>query len=323
MSGTAGDARPAGGAPCRAAELGGFLEPVRSGGALLWREGAEGVEVVLVRRSGRGDLTLPKGKLKDGEHLVAGAVREVVEETGLTPVLGRRLPPQHYLKDGWPKRVEWWAATPAGGSGEIDRLPDEEIDLVEWVPAGRARTRLTHDHDVEVLDHFLAGPAETFPVVVLRHMSAGDRHTWEGDDLLRPLDAVGRADALALPPLLGAYGEFRVVTSAAARCAESVLPYTVRSGMTARTERAFTVLDGHGPDREAARGAFARVLGEGLPTVVCTHGELVPDLVEEGLTRLGAPVPRQLGLGKGAFWVLHVSVPGGELVSAERHGVGG
>ncbi|WP_374058435.1 hypothetical protein, partial [Marinitenerispora sediminis] len=29
-------------------------------------------------------------------------MREVGEETGLRPVLGRRLPDRRYLKDGWP-----------------------------------------------------------------------------------------------------------------------------------------------------------------------------------------------------------------------------
>ncbi|WP_236567671.1 NUDIX hydrolase [Nocardiopsis sp. FR6] len=309
----------------RRTAVGGFLEPIRAAGALLWRPGPHGPEVVLVRRPERGDWSLPKGKLKKGEHPLTGAVREVREETGLTPVLGRRLPPQRYLKDGWPKQVEWWAATPADPGGEIDYPPNEEVDLVEWVDAREARERLTYDHDVSVVDDFLAGPPTTFPVILLRHLSAREKRGWEDDDLLRPLDRAGRADALELPRVLAAYGRPRVVTSAAARCTESVLPYTVEYEVSARTERAFTVhaeaADPEAHGVEEAREAFARILDEGLPTVVCTHGELVPHLMTEALSRLGAPFTQQLSLRKGSFWVVHVAAPDGGLASVERHAV--
>ncbi|PDP86179.1 DNA mismatch repair protein MutT [Glycomyces fuscus] len=327
VEGSVEGARGAG--PLRETAVGGYLEPIRAAGALLWREGPDGTEIVLVRRPDRGDWSLPKGKLKSREHPVTGAVREVVEETGLTPVLGRRLPPQRYLKDGWPKQVEWWAATTADPAAGIDYPPNEEVDLVEWVPVGEARDRLTYDHDVRVVDNFLAGPATTFPVILLRHLSAGEKRAWSDDDLLRPLDGTGRADALALPRVLSAYGRPRVVTSAAARCTESVLPYTVGYDVPTRTERAFTVhtppggsFPGGSPyGAEEAREAFARILAEGRPTVVCTHGELVPQLMAEALTRLGAPVSQQLGLRKGSFWVVHVTSVGGGLAAVERHSV--
>lgn len=287
---------------------------VRAAGAVLWRDGERDREVVLVRRPDRGDWTLPQGELKNGEHPIIGAVREVEEETGLPPVLGRRLPARQQLKDGRPRRVEWWAAT-------SERLL--EVEDVEWVPIGEARERLTHDHDVQVIDDFRAGPAETFPIILLRHLSAGDKRSWPGSDLLRPLDEVGRADALALPRMLNTYGNPRVVSSATARCTESLLPYTVECDAPMRTERAFTVgRGGRGYEVEEAREGFARILDEGLPTVVCTHGELIPELITEALTRMGAPLPRQRGLRKGSFWVLHVSVDGA-LAGVERHDVRG
>ncbi len=319
---SAGDHGAAAAAPAPATAAGGYLEPIRAGGTVLWRRSGAGTEVVLIRRPARDDWTLPKGKLKNGEHPIIGAVREVQEETGLTPVLGRRLPPQRYLKDGWPKQVEWWAATPAEPGGAIDYQANEEVDRVEWVPVAEAGARLTYDHDVQVLDTFRAGPAETFPVILLRHLSAGEKRTWDGSDLLRPLDEVGRADALALPRVVGAYGRPDVVSSAAARCTESVLPYTVEGDVRLRTERAFTVREGTPSyDVEAAREAFGRILDAGRPAVVCTHGELVPDLMEEALTRLGAPITQQLGLRKGSFWVLHVAA--GALAGVERHAVRG
>jgi 8-oxo-dGTP diphosphatase len=308
--------------PPRETAVGGYLEPIRAGGAVLWRPGVNGgTEVVLIRRPLRDDWTLPKGKLKNGEHPIIGAVREVQEETGLTPVLGRRLPPQRYLKDGWPKQVEWWAATPAEPGGIIDYKPNDEVDAVEWVPIDEACERLTYEHDADVLDNFRAGPAHTFPVILLRHLSAGEKRNWTGHDLLRPLDETGRADALALPRVLGAYGRPRVVSSAAARCTESMLPYAVECDAPMRTERALTVRDGV-YDVEEARDAFRSLLAEGMPSAVCTHGELVPQLLTEALEWLGAPTPQQSGLRKGSFWVVHVSSEG-TLAGVERHAARG
>jgi 8-oxo-dGTP pyrophosphatase MutT (NUDIX family) len=56
--------------------------------------------VVLVHRPGWNDWSFPKGKLDPGEPAVAGAVREVVEETGLAVRVGPRLPDQQYLVNG-------------------------------------------------------------------------------------------------------------------------------------------------------------------------------------------------------------------------------
>ncbi|MDA0565504.1 NUDIX hydrolase [Streptomonospora sp. S1-112] len=307
----------------------GYLEPIRSAGAVLWRGDPATVdtdpaarEVLLVHRPDRDDWSLPKGKVKNREHLLCAAVREVTEEAGLAPVLGHRIPPQRYLKEGWPKQVEWWAATAAGESAFE---PNDEVDRVEWLPLDKARQRLTYGHDVQVLDNFASGPARTFPLVLVRHAAAGDKSTWDDDDLLRPLDAAGRADAQELAQVLSAFGAPRVVSSAAARCTETVLPFTVATGADLRTERAFTAqtvgADTTVFDRDAAAEAFAGLLEEGRPTVVCTHGELVPVLMREALGLLGAPVTQQLSLRKGAFWVLHVAHADRALAAVERHAV--
>lgn len=310
--------------PPRDTAPGGYMEPIRAAGAVLWREApGGGREVALVHRPDRQDWTLPKGKVKNGEHVLDAAVREAAEETGLRPVLGRRLPPQRYLRDGWPKLVDWWVARP---SGESSFTPNEEIDAVEWCAPAEARERLTYDHDVQVLDNVFSGPLETFPLVLLRHTSAGEKRDWSGNDLLRPLDESGREDAWGLARVLGAYGLMRVVTSAAARCTETVLPYAAEQGAEVRTLPALTAGvhgDASAVDAEAACREFGRLLDEGLPTLVCTHGELVGHLMREALGRLDAPVTQQISLRKGNFWVLHVPVGERTLAAVERHPASG
>src|SRR5690606_25473786 len=85
------------------------------------------------------------------------------------------------------------------------------------------------------------GPLRTTPLVILRHASAGEKADWHDADELRPLDAAGRAEAVRLAGLLHAYGHARLISSATARCLETVLPYARRTGASIETDPAFTV----------------------------------------------------------------------------------
>src|SRR5262249_19654316 len=86
-------------------------------GALLWRPGAQGPEVVLVHRPRYDDWSFPKGKSMPGEHVLITAVREVAEETEIEITLGRKLRTVRYLSDGRPQQVDYWAARPPGAAG--------------------------------------------------------------------------------------------------------------------------------------------------------------------------------------------------------------
>ncbi len=285
---------------------------IHAAGAVLWRPGAKGPEVALVHRPKYDDWSFPKGKTKTGEHVLRAAVREVWEESGVWPTLGRRLPAREYEKERRPKRVDYWAAT--GGDGEFS--PNEEVDRVEWLPLPEAEERLSYEHDADLLREFATGPNRTTPYIVLRHTSAGDKHEWDGDDLLRPLDSRGRAEAGHLAEALAGYGPTRVFSSATARCMETVLPYAARMGADIRTDWAFSMGTPMAASKEAA-GRYVQLLADAVPTLVCTHGELVPDLIGRACEVLGAPPPEDAHLPKGGFWVLHTAA--GALVSIERH----
>jgi 8-oxo-(d)GTP phosphatase len=298
-------------------------DPIIAAGAVLWRPGADGPEVALVHRPKYDDWSFPKGKAKDGEHILHTAVREVWEESGVRPVLGRRLSSLEYEKDRRTKHVDYWVAVSPGdgdgdGGGDGDFRPDDEVDRVEWLPVRDAERRLSYEHDADLLREFTGGPNRTTPYIVLRHTSAGDKHEWDDADLLRPLDSRGRAETAGLAEALSGYGAARVLSSATARCMETVLPYAARTGAEIRTDWAFSM----GPPVAAAKEAgtrFAELLAEETPTLVCTHGELVPDVIGRAYEKLQSPPPDDPRLPKGGFWVLHVA--GGALVSAERHRV--
>ncbi|WP_228718692.1 MULTISPECIES: NUDIX hydrolase [Kitasatospora] len=125
---------------------------------MLWTPGeprADGTlrrpRIALIHRPKYDDWSLPKGKLRRGESPWEAAVREVAEETGLVCRLLAPLPAQHYLANGRPKEVRYWAAVPV--SGEF--RPNREVDRMKWLKPDKARAKLTHDRDRLLIDALL------------------------------------------------------------------------------------------------------------------------------------------------------------------------
>jgi 8-oxo-dGTP pyrophosphatase MutT (NUDIX family)/phosphohistidine phosphatase SixA len=271
-------------------------------------------EIGLIHRIKYGDWTFPKGKVEPGEHVVSAAVREVGEETGIGVVLGRRLSRVRYhsLAQHHPKRVDYWAAQAAPGSG-TDFVPNDEVDGMTWLPVPQARERLSYAHDAELLDEFADGPAETTPLILVRHASAGSKHEWRGDDTGRPLDAKGRADAGHLAGLLASFGRSRVISSVARRCLATVEPYAARCSQPISVDPALSV----GANEELVAALAIRIATEAVPTVLCAHRENLAPLLAGVCAALGAGRPPLHKLEKGGFWVLQLA--GGTLASTEQH----
>lgn len=122
---------------------------VRAAGGVAWRNGASGIEILLVHRGQYDDWTIPKGKVDPGESDEECAVREVEEETGLRCGLGRELPSTHWIdRFDRPKVARYWMLTSASGS---EARPQNEVDAVEWLPLAAAIERLSYPRDAEVL----------------------------------------------------------------------------------------------------------------------------------------------------------------------------
>ncbi|MEU5532613.1 NUDIX hydrolase [Streptomyces sp. NPDC020362] len=123
---------------------------VQAAGCVLWRRSPVdgGLEICLVHRPKYDDWSHPKGKLKRGEDALAGALREVAEETGYAADPGPELPTVRYLANGRPKRVRYWAAEATGGHF----TPNAEVDRILWLSPGAARSRLTQPRDRDLVD---------------------------------------------------------------------------------------------------------------------------------------------------------------------------
>jgi 8-oxo-(d)GTP phosphatase len=311
---------------------------IKAAGAVAWRPGPDGrPEILLVHRRKYDDWSLPKGKVEPGEALPVTAVREVLEEGGARLALGRRLNSIRYNVGGRPKRVHYWSASVA--SLDDRAVPNDEVDEIEWVDADRASERISYGRDNAVIADFARLPAQTVPVILLRHAKAVGKSSWRRADDRRPLDDAGRADAKALAELLACFSpRARLITSPAVRCVETLRPFAEASGAELREEPSLYIHTqssrtdpADSPPSIAALMAQAVAAGE--PTIFCAHRENIPVLQAAALAALGLdqpasdaapgsaladvglegfpPLPKEWDdpLPTSGFWVLNLTLP--------------
>ena len=118
---------------------------IRAAGGIVWRPApVRGRDVLLVHRPAYDDWSFPKGKLRPDEDEAEGALREVLEETGLQCRLGRALGATSYLdRRGRPKIVYYWLMRALGGTFR----PGSEVDEAAWMSAAEAFDRLSYNRD--------------------------------------------------------------------------------------------------------------------------------------------------------------------------------
>ena len=68
--------------------------------------------------------------------------------------------------------------------------------------------------------------------MLVRHARAGKRANWKGDDLLRPLESAGRAQARRLARFLTVFDVDQVVSARPERCRQTVQPFADDTGST-------------------------------------------------------------------------------------------
>jgi len=138
-------------------------------------------------------------------------------------------------------------------------------------------------------------------VLLVRHGHAGTKEGWSGDDRLRPLDARGRRQAADLVEIIVPLGPSRLVSSPYLRCLQTMEPLADKTGARVEHDEALT------PDAADRTMALVRRLARSPASdgiVLCTHGEVMGEvlavLAGEDRVRLGRRLPGP----KGCAWVL-------------------
>lgn len=132
-------------------------------------------------------------------------------------------------------------------------------------------------------------------LLFVRHAVALRRRDWTKPDALRPLSPHGYQQADALPGLLAAYGVTRILSSPSTRCVETVQPLAAQLGLPVE-ER---------PELAEGAGTAALALLDGLEgtTVLCSHGDVLPELLPE-VVPSGALPAGDPPCEKGSTWVV-------------------
>ncbi len=303
---------------------GGDDAAVRASGGVLWRPGPDGPEVALVHRPRYDDWSLPKGHVEPEENPVVAGLREVVEETGFSARFVRAVGQVSYdvprRKRHGPggktvrKRVGYWSAL--AGSGEF--AANEETDELRWLPVKAATALLTYPIDRRVLRAFGKQPSSTATLLLVRHAKAGRKQGYRGDDLSRPLDRNGRAQAEALVDLLGAFAPGRLYSAPPVRCTQTLEPLAAETGLPVAEEPVFSE-GAYAQDPDAAHRRIREIAraGEesGTVPVVCSQGGVIPHLTAWWADADGARLPAARNR-KASVWVL--TTEGGRLLTMDH-----
>ncbi len=304
---------------------------VQAAGAVCWRETTTGIELLVVHRGDRADVSIPKGKVDPGETPPQTAVREIAEETGLAIALGAPLGTTEYtMPGGREKIVHYWSAEVTDATiAESTFAANKEVVAVEWLSVKAARAALSYDSDRDVLDRFSArvkaGSIRTFPIIVLRHGRAVPPASWDGPDATRPLLHRGLEQSRSVAPAIAAWKPAKLISSPAVRCLATIEPIAALTDLAVKQSSGISQ-DAFEDGVAKVRKTMRKRLAAGVAVVLCSHGPVIRDLIDEAAaltnTPLDAPLRRAGMLSTSEFTVMHVSCehPDDPLVAVETHG---
>lgn len=288
---------------------------IQAAGGVLWRLSPSAVvEVALVHRPRYDDWSLPKGKLRRGEHPLVTACREVTEETGVQVTAGKRLDIEHYDTALGPKSVEFWAMH----GPDCPFTPTTEVDSLRWMSLADARWRLRYRRDcyaVGALRMLADSALTTSAVLLVRNAHAIPVGPWEGAGGDRPLGARGWDEACALGRTLPAFRPSRLFSCDETRFAETMRPLGARLGLVVGTESVFgEETYASCPSRGLAR--IVELARDGGTSVVCAPGAVIRHLLVTLAEDAGLDM-REYPAVRGSVWALFFA--SGRLTGADYY----
>lgn len=138
------------------------MKTEKSCGAVVFRTKNSRTQILLIRHVNGGHWAFPKGHVEKGETEEQTALREILEETGLSVTLDNRYrqvvsysPKKDVIKD-----VVYFVAYAQPDSETVAQ--EAEISQIKWVDADKSVEYVSFDNDKKVLlgaiEHFLNNP---------------------------------------------------------------------------------------------------------------------------------------------------------------------
>ena len=130
-----------------------FMKMEKSCGAIVARQTDTGREILLIRHVNGGHWAFPKGHVEENETEEQTALREILEETGLSVTLGTgfRTVVTYSPKPGVMKDVVYFAAETNGGTTQMQI---EEVSDMRWVNLNDTDTFITYENDRNIIAQY-------------------------------------------------------------------------------------------------------------------------------------------------------------------------
>lgn len=136
------------------------------------------------------------------------------------------------------------------------------------------------------------------PLYLVRHAKAGNRSTWTEDDVVRPLTQAGLRQSKIIAERLLLHQTAVLLSSPYLRCVQTLEPLAEMTGLE-------IVIDERLTEESPLEKSLAVLEDVADNAVLCSHGDVIPDLVN-GLIRRGMEVDASMrSPRKGSIIVLH------------------
>jgi 8-oxo-dGTP diphosphatase len=192
----------------------------------------------------------------------------------------------------------------------------------------KARTYLTYERDVEILDQFATladeGVTSTFAIIALRHGKATAPTSWSGPDAARPLTERGVQQSATNVVTIEAWRPRKIITSPAVRCVATVAPLAAATGIKPKQEPNLSQ-DAWEDGSANVREVVGKRVRKRTSAVLCSHGPVLPEILREVALATGTVPGSYLGsasdLPTGGFSVIHLSAtnPSSGIIAIETH----
>ena len=136
------------------------------------------------------------------------------------------------------------------------------------------------------------------PIYLVRHAKAGNRSTWEGNDVVRPLTQAWLRQSKIIAERLLLHQPTVLLSSPYVRCLQTLEPLAETTGLEIQIDERLA-------EESPLEKSLAVLDDVADNAVLCSHGDVIPDLVN-GLIRRGMEVDASMrSPRKGSIIVLH------------------